>query len=134
MPIKQMRNQRGQFAGPRETSDPETRFWAKVDKDGPYGCWLWTGTKIGDYGSFYISGCTEKQNLVQTRAHRYSWELASGPIPKDMVMDHLCHVTLCVNPNHLRLATFSQNSFNRSRHCQSCTCKMPSATKIRHTA
>lgn len=46
-------------------------------------------------------------------AHRYSWELAYGEIPPHKVIDHLCHVRSCVNPDHLRIATHTQNMENR---------------------
>ena len=35
--------------------------------------------------------------------------LFKGPIPKDLVIDHLCHNTRCVNPDHLELVTKTEN-------------------------
>lgn len=84
----------------------EERFWAKVEKT--EDCWLWTGAKTrGDYGSFKSGGKVVKP-------HRYSFELLNGPIPPGLCVDHICHVRLCVRPEHLRLATNKQNAENLS--------------------
>jgi len=34
-------------------------------------------------------------------AHRFSYELFIGEIPKGMQIDHLCQRPLCVNPDHM---------------------------------
>jgi len=95
----QMRN-RGEI--PRRTA--EDRFWPKVNKTA--GCWEWTSTlSPTGYGSFHLA----KSNRP---AHRVSWEMANGPIPDGINMDHICHNRKCVNPGHLRFATQKQNSEN----------------------
>lgn len=45
-------------------------------------------------------------------AHRFSWELAHGPIPLGMYLDHACHNKACVRPDHLRPVTQKQNMEN----------------------
>jgi hypothetical protein len=81
----------------------EERFWQKVDKDGPGGCWLWRGAKQhGGYGHIR----TGQRNV---RAHRFSYEMLVGPIPKGLVIDHLCRVHNCVNPRHLEPVTQAEN-------------------------
>lgn len=83
----------------------EARFWVKVDKTGD--CWLWTATKNqGGYGLFRVDGKTRL-------AHRVAYEFANGAIPAGLYLDHTCHVPVCVNPAHLRLATNAQNLQNR---------------------
>ncbi len=42
-------------------------------------------------------------------AHRIAYTLFVGPIPDGMELDHMCHQTLCVAANHLRLVTHKQN-------------------------
>ena len=54
-------------------------------------------------------------NGVRMLAHRYAWERANGPIPDGMVIDHICGVTMCVNPDHLRTATVKQNAENLTK-------------------
>jgi hypothetical protein len=43
------------------------------------------------------------------RAHRVAWEHERGPIPADAVIDHLCRVPGCVNPDHMRVVTQREN-------------------------
>jgi len=76
------------------------RFWSKVNKTNT--CWNWTARNTRGYGKFWFAG-------REVQAHRYSYELANGPIPEGMFIDHKCHNGICVNPNHLRLATNKQN-------------------------
>jgi len=47
-------------------------------------------------------------------AHRISYELANGPIPDGMQVDHICLNPACVKPEHLRLATQKQNNEHRA--------------------
>lgn len=81
------------------------RFMDKVSPEPNTGCWLWTGTFSGgkgDYGYFKALG--------ETRAHRVAYRLFVGDIPKGLVIDHICRVTFCVNPKHLRVVTRFENT------------------------
>jgi len=66
-------------------------------------CWLWAGYlgKNG-YAKAKVSG-------VFMMAHRAAYELLVGPIPDGLVIDHICRVRHCVNPNHLRAVTQREN-------------------------
>jgi HNH endonuclease/AP2 domain len=95
------------------------RFWSKVDKNGPLHptlgtrCWLWTASKDGcGYGMFKVADGTHNGHCE--RAHRYSFQQATGTAPSNLEVDHRCHVKSCVRPGHLRLATDSQQKQNLS--------------------
>lgn len=88
------------------------RFWPRVDKNGPNGCWIWTGAKnTRGYGQVWIGG---KERLIL--AHRLSLILSGREVPppgrdiKNGVIDHICKVHACVNPEHLRVVTQRFNS------------------------
>ena len=89
--------------GPRAKVPPQRRFWRFVEKT--EACWLWRGATNGHgYGRFALDGCAKKVS-----AHRYAYELARGPIPPGRVLDHVCGVRLCVNPDHLEPVTQREN-------------------------
>lgn len=92
------------------TDDPRIarrnrRFWARVEKTD--NCWNWTGTidRLGYGAGLVIDGKT-------IRPHRYAYQQLVGELPKEL--DHRCHNRRCVNPEHLRPATRSQNLENLS--------------------
>lgn len=69
------------------------------------GCWLWTGKikEWGDTRGYFRTGGKDRF------AHRVSYEIFCGEIPKGMNVCHKCDVTICVNPDHLFLGTQGDN-------------------------
>lgn len=86
---------------------PETHLWPFIDKSAQGGCWVWTRTINRGYGN--LNG-VEGTRLV----HRVVWEELIGPIPDGKQVDHLCHVTSCCNPEHLRIVDEWENKQNRT--------------------
>lgn len=77
------------------------RLWTKVNKTDT--CWLWTDAPNNTrYGVFAYQG-------TSTSAHRATYSLIKGAIPDGLVLDHLCRVRLCVNPDHLEPVTVQEN-------------------------
>lgn len=87
-----------------EFETTEEAFWAKVSIGSQ--CWEWTGAKdVQGYGVLKYKG-------TRTLAHRYSAQLQAKRDITGEIVDHLCHNTSCVNPDHLRLTDHSGNMQN----------------------
>lgn len=91
------------------------RFWDKVISLAD-GCWQWTSSKTRDgYGTFHLDGKSR-------RAHRLAFMDLVGPIPDDLVLDHLCRNRACVNPAHLEPVTRLTNA-RRGQQAMATHCK-----------
>ena len=90
------------------------RLMAKVSIQ-PNGCWHFTGSLDGKgYGNLFHKGRMDK-------AHKVSYSIHKGAVPKGLVLDHICHDPRwcdgggtcphrrCVNPDHLKPVTHKEN-------------------------
>ena len=67
--------------------------------DSESGCWIWKG---------YIQK-NGYAKIGSKYAHRVFYENKNGKIPVGLVLDHLCRVHSCVNPDHLEAVTQKEN-------------------------
>jgi len=74
-------------------------------------CWIWQLTICEDgYGKTSVRS-------ISKNAHRVYYERRFGLIPDDCVLDHLCRVRCCVNPEHLEPVSALENT-RRGLNCK----------------
>ncbi len=72
--------------------------------DPVFGCRLWTG-KL-DRSGYATTG--------RGREYRRAYELAYGPIPAGLWIDHICQIKRCIAPIHLEAVTPRENALRQS--------------------
>lgn len=91
-------------------SDQVQRFYKHIQLPEGDGCWEFdiVGKETGyGYLAWWVKGV--KKYL---RAHRISWAVFYGPIPKGMHVLHRCDNKPCVRPDHLFLGTNEDNAID----------------------
>lgn len=85
----------------------DDRFWSKVDREAPGGCWLWKASKNNKgYGMFCVRSWGYQHKQL---AHRLCYADQVCPIPKGALLLHSCDNPSCVNPAHLRVGSHREN-------------------------
>jgi hypothetical protein len=90
-----------------------------VEPGEPDECWIWTG-RLGPNGyahSWIWDG--PRQQFVN--GHRIVYMGLVGPIPRGLILDHLCRTKACVNPWHLEPVTNGENGRRHAAlktHCK----------------
>lgn len=107
-----------------------TRFWSKVDKNGPVmpymntPCWVWQGQRDRKgYGRFYFG------STGRVAAHRLAYELENGPVLNELFACHHCDNPPCVNPDHIFPGTNLDNSMDAIKKGRRNPLKLP-PTKV----
>lgn len=83
--------------------------FTRIDK-----CWIWCGVFTG--------GGKSQPRLIMgpgarnVGAHRYSYVLHKGEFDPTMRIDHTCHNSSCVNPDHLEAVTVAESYRRRTEH------------------
>jgi hypothetical protein len=82
------------------------RFEQQAHPEPNTGCWLWGGTcNRSGYGQIGAGGA----GGPKIAAHRFAYGRWRGPIPRGLVIDHLCRVRCCVNPDQLEAVSHREN-------------------------
>lgn len=108
---------------PRQPLSLESRFWARIDKNGPTQphmttpCWRWLGFLLVGYASMRETG-QKRARII--RASHVSWRLhGNGDVPADKILCHQCDNPECTRPDHLYAGTDATNMADakaRDRH------------------
>lgn len=88
------------------------RFWSKIGSIDD--CWLWVGSRnTQGYGQMWYKG-------GRVVVHRLAYRALVGEIPEGLVIDHLCRVRNCVNPDHLEVVTSRENTLRGNAPSAQC--------------
>ena len=85
----------------RHPDAPEIAYTVE-DRGHGTPCWVWALRTNNGYGVLSFRG-------RQWYAHRLIYEATHGPVPRGKELDHVCRVSLCVNPDHVEPVTHAEN-------------------------
>lgn len=93
-------------AGIRKYDTWQEALEKRVRRDGD--CLTWTGG-VNQHGY----GRTSVGGMRLRVVHHLAWELVHGPVPDGLEVDHVCFNRACINVEHLRTVTRSENTRHR---------------------
>lgn len=112
------------------------RFWTYVKVAGPDDCWKWTAAKTKRMGHGYFN-IKINGEFKQIGAHKVSLMIQGINIPAGMCVMHACDNPWCVNPAHLSVGTYHDNTqdmINKGRANYMATITKDIAKKIKSEA
>lgn len=78
-------------------------FWSQTELT-PSGCIEWKGSRDAyGYGRVFARG-------AEWKAHRVALKLSGKIVFRHLAVDHLCRNPACVNPAHLELVSYRENT------------------------
>lgn len=81
------------------------RLFSRIVVNEATGCWEYLSPlSPSGYGQFALE---TMGNTILT--HRLMYQIMVGPLPKNLVLDHLCRNRKCCNPEHLEPVTQHEN-------------------------
>jgi len=99
------------------------KFKAKLDTN---GCVVCTSHKPNKRG--YQALTVKRKKIL---LHRFIYQIHNGPISDDLVVRHTCDNRQCINPNHLKKGTTSDNVMDRVKRNRSAAGKRHGRSKLR---
>ena len=95
---------------PHKTKDTIKNRLLRYVTPGPENeCWEWQGHRDEKgYGRLGLAGRSRG-------AHRLMYETYKGPIPKGLLVRHVCDNPPCVNPSHLLVGTKRDNAVDMAQ-------------------
>lgn len=79
------------------------------------GCWIFSKGEVTRHGYGLLITDGRRDHRKRKQAHRLSYQVFVGSIPKNQCVLHKCDTRLCINPDHLFLGTRFDN-YNDSRN------------------
>lgn len=109
------------------------RFFARLPTcPDANGCWPWQGSPtVHGYGQI-STGSRSDGSHTMAKAHRVSWLIHCGPLPRDLIVRHKCDNRRCVNPVHLELGSMADNNRDMLVRLRAKTRITPNLVQVIH--
>ena len=75
-------------------------------------CWLWAGNVLSNGYAKAPETITRRYGIKTM--HRFMYMYFSGELESELVIDHICNVSICINPEHLQQITSKENVLRSS--------------------